>query len=179
MGAGLSVFFSGLFGSKKKAGSTSKVAPYPTAAHEKAAAKAAARAAAESAAAAKATAAAEKTAEKKSKNKKKAPVNIDDVRSVLALFDGTGGQHWERRGGWRTNLPVTQWYGLRVDSSRIVELALSANSLKGPLPGAVGDLPLVKLGLNENTITGKLPDALLQLRVSCVYAGRLDDVALT
>lgn len=162
MGAGFSGFFSGLFGGKKK--KSSKVGPKPTAAQEKAAARAAAKAAAGSEAAAKATAAAEKNAKKK---KKSPPVNIDDVRSVLALYDGTDGGHWERRGGWRTSLPVPQWFGLRVDASRVVELALAANAIKGPLPAALGALVgLVKLGLNENAITGKLPDSLLQLKVS-------------
>jgi len=168
MGAGFSGLFSGLF--KKKAKKSTKVAPSASSAKKKdAAAKLAAKTAADSAAAAAAaTAAAEEAAERSTKKQKKnPPVNVEDLRSILALYDSTDGGHWEKRGGWRTPLPVPQWFGLQVNASRIVELALGNNSLKGLLPAAIGSLPgLVKLGLNENAIRGKLPDTLLQLKVS-------------
>ena len=129
-------------------------------------------------------------AKKKKKARKASPVNLADVRSVLSIFDKTDGEHWKLRAGWRSVLPVNQWWGIRIIESRIVELCLGTNSLKvtlahmlplnyqqchpppllfsaqGPLPTEIGNLvALSKLALNENALTGSIPQAICNLKV--------------
>jgi len=67
---------------------------------------------------------------KKKKSRKATPVNLDDVRSTLAIFDNTDGEHWKSRAGWRSILPVNQWFGILIFESRVVELCLGLNALK-------------------------------------------------
>lgn len=105
------------------------------------------------------------TTKKKRKVRKAAPVNLDDVRSALAIFDLTDGEHWRSRSGWRSVLPVNQWFGIRIIESRIVELSLCSNSLKGQVPGEIGKLAaLKKLALSENSLSGSIPQSLCNLK---------------
>jgi len=101
---------------------------------------------------------------KKKKSRKATPVNLDDVRSTLAIFDNTDGEHWKSRAGWRSILPVNQWFGILIFESRVVELCLGLNALKGPVPSEIGKLAaLKKLTLNENSLTGPIPQTICNL----------------
>jgi hypothetical protein len=137
-------------------------------------------------------------AKKKKKARKASPVNLADVRSVLSIFDKTDGEHWKLRAGWRSVLPVNQWWGVRIIESRIVELCLGTNSLKvtlahnialelsamstppllfcvqGPVPTEIGNLvALSKLALNENALTGSIPQALCNLKVRVLVFAKI------
>jgi hypothetical protein len=124
----------------------------------------------EAAAAKKATAAAAAAEEaaaagKKATKKRAPPMNVEDVRNSIAVFDKMDGNHWAVRSGWRSVLPVPQWHGVVVDDSRVVNLNLSNNALKGAICPQFGAFAmLTALKLDENTITGAIPASLCSLK---------------
>ena len=87
-------------------------------------------------------------------------------REVLeVLYDATGGANWSDSTNWKTAAPLAEWYGVATDEEgRVTELSLSENGLRGPLPGALGNLPnLEGLDLGGNGVTGPIPAALGRL----------------
>ena len=84
-------------------------------------------------------------------------------REILtAFYHATNGSNWRRSDNWLTDAPVGEWYGVQVDSAgQIVQLYLSGNSLRGTIPGELGDLrTLQRLSLEENYLSGALPPEL-------------------
>ena len=82
------------------------------------------------------------------------------VRQALdALYDSTGGADWANDAGWRTELPLSDWYGLTVDSEgRVTSIDLPANGLAGTIPGDVQALvDLRRLDLRENRLGATVP----------------------
>ena len=111
-------------GGKKKAQKTSKISPAEAQARKAASEKATAKAARQAERA-------EALMRKKTKKRKKSPpVNVGDVKASIALFDRMDGTRWQDRSGWRSVLPVTQWFGVRVDECRVTEISLGGNGLK-------------------------------------------------
>ena len=111
-------------------------------------------------------------------------------RAVLtALHNATGGPSWTRSDNWLSASPLSEWYGVQVDTDgRVTSLALGQNNLTGTIPGQIGDLANLKilqlfgnnltgaiptqvgklvnleiLFLDENSLSGRLPEALGQL----------------
>ncbi|MDE2876865.1 MAG: hypothetical protein OXQ93_15600 [Gemmatimonadota bacterium] len=105
-----------------------------------------------------------------------------DRAALVALYEATGGPYWRRSTNWLTDAPLEQWYGVEVDSGRVVglnlrnnrlrnrvppelvlleglrELRLDWNSLSGPVPAELGRLPLLRhLELGNNDLTGPVP----------------------
>eukprot|EP00752_Nemacystus_decipiens_P001882 g1813.t1 len=84
-------------------------------------------------------------------------------RDVLkALYRSTGGESWSKRENWATDADLSTWHGVVVDKhGRVTCLDLNNNSLRGPIPLALGALSnLTKLDLARNQLTGTIPQAL-------------------
>ena len=81
-----------------------------------------------------------------------------DYDALVALYNSTGGDGWERNYGWMTEKPVNEWFGVNVDNGRVVELSLYGNRLTGMIPPQIGNLvKLTVLSLHKNNLTGMIP----------------------
>ena len=89
------------------------------------------------------------------------------------LHDLTDGPSWANRTMWGTEAPLGDWHGVATADGRVVEVALPANGLSGPLPAEIANLlKLTVLDLTANELSGALPgtvaglEELAELRVS-------------
>ena len=111
--------------------------------------------------------------------------NHSDKFALAALYEATDGANWGRNDNWCTDAPLSEWYGVTVDSSgRVTELNLKANYLRlhstrgkskfvrvttvkrmcGSIPGELAQLTnLRKLDLSGNLLTGPIPAELARL----------------
>ena len=82
-----------------------------------------------------------------------------DRAALEALYDATGGANWTNSAGWKTDAPLSEWFGVSTDESgRVTGLYLGGNDLTGPIPGELGSLlNLEWLGLGGNDLTGPVP----------------------
>ena len=81
-------------------------------------------------------------------------------RDILwTLYEATDGPNWRNSGGWMSDAPVEDWYGLSVDSAgAVTELRLAANSLSGAIPAELGELTRLEIiDLFGNELTGPIP----------------------
>jgi len=117
-------------------------------------------------------------------------VSVAERNALIALYNSTDGPNWTTKTNWKTAALVKDWYGVTVESNKVVRINLRGNNLKGPLPTDIGDLTnlyflhfrdnhlngsvpsqignLVKLkflGLNNNDLTGALPNVFGALTV--------------
>lgn len=52
--------------------------------------------------------------------------------ALKALFEATNGKHWRRRDGWCSNLPLSEWFGVKLDGAgNVVRIDLRSNELSG------------------------------------------------
>ena len=111
--------------------------------------------------------------------------NHSDKFALAALYEATDGPNWGRNDNWCTDAPLSEWYGVTVDTSgRVTELNLKANYLRlhstrgkskfvrvttvkrmcGSIPGELAQLTnLRKLDLSVNMLTGPIPAELARL----------------
>ena len=101
-----------------------------------------------------------------------APVDSAADKAVLeAFFDATGGVNWSNSTNWKTDRPLSEWFGVTAGASapmqdgtteiRVTGLALADNNLTGQIPRELADLPqLATLVLNGNNLTGTIPEEL-------------------
>ncbi len=84
---------------------------------------------------------------------------LSEREILTALYEATGGANWTRRGGWLTNAPLRDWYGVTADNEgRVVELALFGNNLRGQIPLELEGLAHLRLlDLSYNWLEGKIP----------------------
>ena len=58
-----------------------------------------------------------------------------DRAALEALYDATGGANWTNSAGWKTTVPLSEWFGVSTDESgRVTVLWLNGNALTGPIP---------------------------------------------
>ena len=100
------------------------------------------------------------------------PVDSAADKAVLeAFFDATGGANWNNNEGWKTDRPLSEWFGVTTGASaagqdgtaeiRVTGLSLADNNLTGQIPRELADLPqLAALVLNGNNLTGTIPEEL-------------------
>ena len=94
------------------------------------------------------------------------PVDSAADKAVLeAFFDATGGANWNNNEGWKTDRPLSEWYGvttrIAAGVATVAGLSLPDNNLTGEIPPRLADLPnLETLVLNGNSLTGAIPEAL-------------------
>ena len=88
-----------------------------------------------------------------------AATGATDRAALTALYNATGGPSWTRRDNWLSSNPLSDWYGVRVDTDgRVTSLALGGNNLTDSLPSQIGDLTsLGILQLYNNKLTGPIP----------------------
>ena len=93
--------------------------------------------------------------------------------ALTSLRELTGGPSWVNRTAWGTDAPLGNWHGVTTAGGRVVELALPANGLSGPLPAEIANLlKLTVLDVTANQLSGALPATvaglpeLAQLRLS-------------
>lgn len=97
-----------------------------------------------------------------------AAIPPSERQALLSVYESTGGASWDRNDGWGgPEGSESTWYGVVTDpeNSTVLALRLGDNSLEGPIPEALGDLPnLRELDLSANRLEGPLPAALAGLR---------------
>ena len=91
--------------------------------------------------------------------------NAGDAVVLEQLHEASGGAGWTRSDGWLAGQPLSDWYGVVTDSlGHVQELDLNRNGLAGALPSTLGDLSgLTTLRIGGNTLSGPLPLSLTQL----------------
>ena len=106
-----------------------------------------------------------------------------DLDALVALYNATDGERWNRSSNWLSDAPLGEWVGVYTDDDgRVTELSLglllgrflSGNRLSGEIPPELGSLAnLELLNLNGNQLSGCAPASLRRdgLRV---YLGQLD-----
>ena len=86
--------------------------------------------------------------------------------ALIALYNATGGDNWERNDNWKTggvfSPPGSEcgWYGIRCDAnhSTVIRIDLSWNNLQGTIPREIGNLNnLESLSLRFSPLTGSIP----------------------
>ena len=79
-----------------------------------------------------------------------------DRAALEALYEATGGADWADSTNWKTDAPLSQWYGVGTgDRGRVMELELGNNGLTGSIPPELADLAdLERLFLHGNGLTG-------------------------
>lgn len=74
--------------------------------------------------------------------------------ALIALYDALGGDSWVNKDNWKTDAPLSDWYGVFAPGNVVTEISLSYNGLVGEIPAAIGDLPILRsLNLTGNSIT--------------------------
>ena len=92
-----------------------------------------------------------------------AGVSNYDKLSLLKLYNATNGVNWKVK--WNLSAPVDNWYGIKLEGSKIVEINLENNNLTGTLPAEIVNLAdLIKLDLSRNGITGTIPENIQELK---------------
>ncbi len=89
---------------------------------------------------------------------------------LLELFAATGGDAWKEKAGWRSTIPVCDWYGVQCtfvdnDASRpaVAGLSLAFNELEGALPESLEVLDHLEfLHVPGNRLRGTVPRRLLE-----------------
>jgi len=85
-----------------------------------------------------------------------------DKEALIKLYESTNGENWTNKGGWNTDVPLSEWEEVTVDEEgRVIMLDLQSNNLTGPIPASLGQLTaLEELNLNCNQLTGTIPTEL-------------------
>ena len=85
-----------------------------------------------------------------------------DREALVALYNATDGENWERNDNWLTDAPIGEWYGVTTDDNgRVTSLNLFGMGLSGELPRELGSLfNLETLLLSRNGLSGEIPPEL-------------------
>ena len=115
---------------------------------------------------------------------------VEERAALTALYDATGGDHWNRNDYWLTDVQLLHWHGVSTERfHRVIGIDLSGNGLSGKIPRGIlrlswlqsldlsrnrisGPIPLevsylltlAKLNLHDNQLTGEVPNILSILR---------------
>ena len=85
-----------------------------------------------------------------------------DREALVALYNATDGENWNRSDNWLSDAPLGEWEGVTTDDDgRVTRLHLHANDLSGEIPAELGSLSnLESLRLNGNELSGCVPSSL-------------------
>lgn len=90
----------------------------------------------------------------------------DERAALIALYDATGGDNWKNKTNWKTNQPLSEWFGVTTNNGngQVIGLVLLRNKLSGPIPAKLAQLNSLKyLLLDGNELSGPIPVELAQL----------------
>ena len=91
------------------------------------------------------------------------PILIDSL-ALIALYDSTDGSNWTNKTNW-FNGSVKTWYGVTIDSGRVIQINLKSNNLSGSLPSDISQINKLKyLNLGLNHLSGEIPDRIGNLQ---------------
>ena len=86
--------------------------------------------------------------------------SITDREALVSLYQSTNGLNWSKSDSWLTDVPLDDWYGVTTDSSgRVIELDLSQNELRGPIPPELGNLTPLERTVPLRKRTGRFDPA--------------------
>ena len=79
-----------------------------------------------------------------------------DREALVALYNATGGENWDKSANWLSDAPLGEWEGVTTDfDGRVTELSLLDNDLSGEIPPELGSLAsLTELDLGNNELSG-------------------------
>ncbi|MGE5500272.1 MAG: T9SS type A sorting domain-containing protein [Syntrophothermus sp.] len=110
-------------------------------------------------------------------NSLSAQVISQDSLALLDLYRSAKGENWKNKTNWKSNLPVGQWYGVKVENQRVVELQFGqGNNLYDTIPASIGNLTALRiLDLNFNYISYVSPEInrLVMLKVLKLRSNQL------
>jgi len=99
-----------------------------------------------------------------------ADIPPDERKALIALYNGTDGDNWSYRAGWKEPplhtdgfaMPGTEsnWYGITLSAGNMTveRIGLYDNNLRGTISPELGKLTnLVELQLSRNQLTGSIP----------------------
>jgi hypothetical protein len=99
-------------------------------------------------------------------SKQLSSIGLDIQRFVLKVFyESLDGKYWKRNDNWLSPLPLSSWYGLKLDANRnIISIDLRSNHLTGNLPECLSFLSFLQyLDLYNNDIVGTVPPSYARL----------------
>eukprot|EP00494_Astrolonche_serrata_P030247 UN30514 len=86
-------------------------------------------------------------------------------KTLMDIYEQTGGNNWRRNKGWIFNDDLSTWHGLNAEECKknesgykITAINLHMNYLRGSLPRIMYINGLTAINLSNNELTGKLPD---------------------
>ncbi len=93
-------------------------------------------------------------------------LTLTDREVLDSIFGLTGGENWTNAVNWRTDRPLSEWFGVETnEAGKVTGLALADNNLTGAIPGLAAELgDLVVLDLSHNNLAGEIPSRLGELR---------------
>jgi len=86
-------------------------------------------------------------------------VNVQDSLALVDLYNSTDGANWTNNDNW-LQAPIATWYGITVTGTRVTDIDLRANSLKGPIPASLGNLEKLKNLYLGDEMNGTIPSSL-------------------
>ena len=88
-----------------------------------------------------------------------------DRAALEALYDAAGGADWTDSTSWKTDAPLSEWFGVTTsDEGRVVGLELNSNGLTGRIPDELAGLHHLRwLWLQRNELSGPIPPELGEL----------------
>ena len=88
-----------------------------------------------------------------------------DREALVALYNATDGENWNRSDNWLSDAPLGEWYGVDTNNDGCVTvLILDNNELSGEIPPELGRLAnLTELELSDNSLSGEIPPELGRL----------------
>ena len=64
-----------------------------------------------------------------------------DREALVALYNATDGQNWNRSDNWLSDLPLGEWRGVTTnDDGRVIRMNLRGYGLSGEIPAELGSL---------------------------------------
>ena len=90
---------------------------------------------------------------------------MNEREILLQLHRDTNGPGWRCQDGWKTDRPLSEWYGVSTgENDRVKTIDLDQNNLQGSIPGCLGELEhLELLDLRNNNLEGPIPPEICRI----------------